>query len=293
MAAWGSTGKCLNANCSKSVPYEVGPDGRDGNQPRGTRVVGNLVREIGIWQKQSSMWFQAVTAQTTLSQNVHFNGPRAGVNFNDGFGGGDVMEGNLLANCVRESGDHGPFNSWDREPFITDIGMHRTPSKANVTGDLPGHEPASGPSVLPQFRQIRHNFVFDVYSSQEAIDNDDGSSYYLTHDNYFVYASAGLKSDFGGQWNHHYNNVYAYVGSCFGMGNNLAFYNNICQTKSSDYSSTCGTPDTMTVRNNSVHSPKGVTICSGDDGTTSSGYLNDDALTEAGTQALHPFPKAL
>ena len=55
----------------------------------------------------ASRMLQATTAQTSLLYNVHFNGPRAGVNFNDGFGGGDVMEGNLLANCVRESGDHG------------------------------------------------------------------------------------------------------------------------------------------------------------------------------------------
>jgi hypothetical protein len=27
-------------------------------------------------------------------------------------GGGDIIEGNLLTNCVRESGDHGPWNSW-------------------------------------------------------------------------------------------------------------------------------------------------------------------------------------
>ena len=46
----------------------------------GGQVVGNLVREIGLWQKQSSMWFQAVTAQTHLAGNVHFNGPRAGLN---------------------------------------------------------------------------------------------------------------------------------------------------------------------------------------------------------------------
>ena len=86
----------------------MGPDGRGGEQPRGTLVSRNLVREIGIWQKQSSFYFQAVAAQTTLRGNVHFNGPRAGINLNDGFGGGDVLEGNLIANCVRESGDHGP-----------------------------------------------------------------------------------------------------------------------------------------------------------------------------------------
>jgi len=110
-ASWGVTGTCLNANCSRALKYKVGPDGRAGEQPRFTNVTGNLVREIGIYQKQSSFWFQALTAQSLLHGNVHFNGPRAGINFNDGFGGGDVIERNLLANCVRESGDHGPFNS--------------------------------------------------------------------------------------------------------------------------------------------------------------------------------------
>ena len=35
---------------------------------------------------------------------------RAGINFNDGFGGGDVIERNLVFSTCRESGDHGPFN---------------------------------------------------------------------------------------------------------------------------------------------------------------------------------------
>jgi hypothetical protein len=31
------------------------------------------------------------------------------------------------------------------------------------------------------------------YNSQEAIDNDDGSSFYHTHHNYFVYGDGGSK----------------------------------------------------------------------------------------------------
>ena len=37
----------------------------------------------------------------------------AGVNFNDGFGSGNLLKNNLIFNIVRETGDHGPFNSWD------------------------------------------------------------------------------------------------------------------------------------------------------------------------------------
>lgn len=77
-----------------------------------------------------------------LYQNVCYNGPRAGININDGFGGGNVFEGNLVFNMVRleclavasrpfiplvvqvrETGDHGPLNSWDRQPYLTFSGV--------------------------------------------------------------------------------------------------------------------------------------------------------------------------
>eukprot|EP01047_Picozoa_sp_COSAG01_P020345 COSAG01_NODE_1156_length_11478_cov_3.862642_9_plen_103_part_00 len=40
---------------------------------------------------------------------MFFNGPRAGINANDGFGGGDEIGHNLVFSSCRESGDHGPF----------------------------------------------------------------------------------------------------------------------------------------------------------------------------------------
>jgi len=247
MTAWGFTSECLNKNCTKKTPYKMGPDGRGKEQPRFTTVSENIVREIGIWQKQSSFWFQAVTAQTHLVANIHFNGPRAGMNFNDGFGGGDLIEKNLVFNCVRESGDHGPWNSWDRVPYITNI----------RTGQ---------PSIRPQWREIRNNFILSVYASQEAIDTDDGSSYYHTHDNFFAYASNGLKSDFGGQYNHHTNNVYAYVAGCYMVGNNDWFLDNTCvvTSEAEGFLSDCKAPSTMRVGNNTLYNKEGkfsVKIC--------------------------------
>ena len=47
--------------------------------------------------------FQAQTQGTTLAKNICFNGPRAGFNFNDGMGGGDVLAQNLVFNMVRET----------------------------------------------------------------------------------------------------------------------------------------------------------------------------------------------
>merc|ERR1712224_993960 len=86
----------------------------------------------------------------------------------------------------------GPLNSWDRQPYLTTV-AHGTPSMDMA------------------WRKIHNNFFIDNYSPQEDVDNDDGSRYYHTYDNFFVYGQNGLKSDFGGHDNHHTNNIYAYV----------------------------------------------------------------------------------
>ena len=162
MAAWGYTDMI---------------DGTGGQQPRGTTVKNNFIHELGHYEKQSSCWFQARAALTTLEGNICFNGPRAGVNFNDGFGGGNLMFKNVLFNLCRESSDHAPFNSWDRLPFFTRIG--------NSSG-----------SVIPAFNEFHHNLVLGHYGSSMCFDNDDGSAYYHHHDNYLVYG--GHKSNFYG-----------------------------------------------------------------------------------------------
>lgn len=41
-----------------------------------------------------------------MEGNIFFNGPRSGININDGFGGGNVFQFNLLFNWVRETSDH-------------------------------------------------------------------------------------------------------------------------------------------------------------------------------------------
>ena len=108
---------------------------------------------------------------------VCFNVPRACINFNDGFGGGSVVSNNLLFNSVRETDDHGPFNSWDRQPFLS------------------RHTAASAPTLIPRQNFIHHNFIITNYHAVWPIDHDDGSCWYTDHDNYLVYG--GYKSYMG------------------------------------------------------------------------------------------------
>ena len=78
-------------------------DGTSGEQPRGTLIENNFCHELGHFEKQSSCWFQAKTALTVLKNNIMFNGPRALINFNDGFGGGNVIDSNLMFNASDNS----------------------------------------------------------------------------------------------------------------------------------------------------------------------------------------------
>lgn len=176
MAAWGYTNE---------------QDGTDGQQPRSTLVARNYVREIGIIQKQSSMWFQAKSCQNTIVDNVVFNGPRAAINLNDGFGGANVISNNLIFNQCRESGDHGPINSWDRQPFITDVAY-------------------GTPSYDAGFTSVDHNFIIANYGSSQGFDTDDGSSWYDIHHN-FMFDADGWKDDYGGHDSRFTDNI-VYVG---------------------------------------------------------------------------------
>jgi len=253
IVSWGYTNETENTGFPYYTPNtnypEGGVDGTDGNHPRYTRIMRNTAREVGLYEKQSSFYMQAKTAESTIQGNVFFNGPRAGINFNDGFGGADDLSHNLVFSTCRESGDHGPFNSWDRQPYLTTV----------RTGE---------PSVFPQWREIHHNFFIDNYSPQEGVDNDDGSAYYHTHDNFMVYGGNGMKSDFGGHDNHHFGNIYAYAGHSVSVtsdtleGHEDYFYGNKIVMTSTDLGrAQCADPKTQMHDNKYFAANGNLTLC--------------------------------
>jgi hypothetical protein len=187
IAAWGYT-----SGSDPNQPVGTGFNGTAGDFPRYTVVESNFIHHLGIHEKQSSCWFQAQTAQTTLRNNICFEIPRAGFNFNDGFGGGNNVYQNLLFNTCMESGDHGSINSWDRQPYLTTV----------ATGQ---------PSLIPAVNVLHHNFLVSNFDADGgAIDNDDGSSYYDEYANFGVYG--GFKAgNFEGHSKKHHGNINAYA----------------------------------------------------------------------------------
>ena len=110
-------------------------DGTDQQVPSLTEVIGNQASELGLYTKQAGFYYTAKSIAATVSRNVFFNIPRAGVNVNDGYvrqtlarlvdphlrlfrprvatllryAGGHVVDRNLAFNNVRETSDHGPL----------------------------------------------------------------------------------------------------------------------------------------------------------------------------------------
>jgi hypothetical protein len=81
-----------------------------GDFPYENHITGNHFHDIGVYGKQVSAFFQTLACRNTISGNVMYNGPRAAINFNEGFCGGNLIEKNLIFNMVRETNDHGAFN---------------------------------------------------------------------------------------------------------------------------------------------------------------------------------------
>ena len=84
----------------------------------------------------------------------------------------------------------GPMNSWDRMPFRTNI----------ASGGV-------GPATYAAAQtETTHSMIIANYGASQGFDNDDGSSYYDTHDNFF-YDASGFKMDFGGHDSFFHDNV--------------------------------------------------------------------------------------
>ena len=74
------------------------------------------------------------------------------------------MRNNLLFNLVRETTDHGPFNSWDRTPYVT-----------RVEGSVGA---AATTRVGPALSNITRNMIMCNWQCTWPIDHDDGSNAY-------------------------------------------------------------------------------------------------------------------
>jgi len=97
------------------IDREPGP--KTNNYPAECKLFDNLMFDLGLVEKQSAGVELSMCQSITVSHNSIYDVPRAGINVSEGTWGGHVIEYNDVFNTVKESGDHGSFNSWGRDRY--------------------------------------------------------------------------------------------------------------------------------------------------------------------------------
>lgn len=162
--------------------------------PSENLIANNLIHDCGVFGKQIAGVFLSTSEKNTISHNLIYNMPRAAICVNDGWGGGHVIEFNHIHNTVRETTDHGPFNSWGRGRFWCMEQSHGNASHASGYHDGDKNYPFSYPEADGYTSIIRNNLFREPHSANQlGIDLDDGSSHYHIYNNVCVGISIKLR----------------------------------------------------------------------------------------------------
>jgi len=149
------------------------PGPKTNNYPSECKVFDNLMFDLGLIEKQSAGVELSMCQSITVSHNTIYDVPRAGINVSEGTWGGHIIEYNDVFNTVKESGDHGSFNSWGRDRY-----WH--PDKKVLDSIVENnYELALADVVKPiviQNNRMRCDHGWDI-------DLDDGSSNYIIRNN--------------------------------------------------------------------------------------------------------------
>ncbi len=93
------------------------PGPKNNNYPAGCLVDDCLIYLTGRVEKQTAGVEIDLSQDITIRHCSIYDVPRAGINIGDGCWGGHVIEFCDIFDTVKETGDHGSFNSWGRDRF--------------------------------------------------------------------------------------------------------------------------------------------------------------------------------
>ncbi|MDR0386044.1 MAG: right-handed parallel beta-helix repeat-containing protein [Prevotellaceae bacterium] len=170
---------------SKDMDRAVGP--KTDNYPAYCRVHDNLIHEIGLYEKQITGIELSMCRAITVSHNSIYETPRAGINISEGTWGGHVIEYNDVFNTVRETGDHGSFNSWGRDRFWY---PNRAVMDSLLAADYAGLTVADAiETTVIRNNRFRCDRGWDI-------DLDDGSTNYHIYNNLCLNGGLKLREGF-------------------------------------------------------------------------------------------------
>ncbi len=157
------------------------PGPKTPNYPARCRVHDCLLTRNGRFEKQTAGVNICMAEEITVESCTIYDVPRAGINICDGAFGGHVIEHCDVFDTVKETGDHGSFNSWGRDRF-----WH---SNRGQTEEWRKVHPDMAKWDAHKTTYLRHNrWRCDLGWD---IDLDDGSSNYVIENNLCL--SGGIK----------------------------------------------------------------------------------------------------
>jgi hypothetical protein len=164
----------------KTVDKTPGP--LNNNYPAECLVDECLIHNTGQIEKQSAPVGIDISQDITVRHCSIYDCPRAGINIGDGCFGGQVIEFCDVFDTVKETGDHGSFNSWGRDRWwgLGDVDLNKI---VLTDPELPRLDIVK-PNILRNSRwRCDHGWDIDL---------DDGSSNYEITNNLCLHG--GLKN---------------------------------------------------------------------------------------------------
>jgi hypothetical protein len=171
----------------KDIDLTPGP--KTDNYPADCLVDDCLIHDIGIVEKQATGVQVSMAARITIRHCSIYDVGRAGINFSEGTFGGHIIEFCDVFDTVRETHDHGSFNSWGRDRF-----WHLRDAPEDKLAELAMLDCAKNTIRNSRWR-CDHGWDVDL---------DDGSSNYDIYNNLFLKSGLKLREGFR---RHVWNNI--------------------------------------------------------------------------------------
>jgi hypothetical protein len=170
----------------QDIDRTPGPKGED--YPAACSVEDCLIHRTGRVEKQTAPVEISTAQGISVRYCSIYDVPRAGINVGDGCWGGHLIEFCDVFDTVKETGDHGSFNSWGRDRYwgLKGVDLNRIADDPALR-DLPLLD-AVKPVVLRHNRwRCDHGWDIDL---------DDGSTNYRITNNLSLHGGIKLREGF-------------------------------------------------------------------------------------------------
>ncbi len=163
------------------------PGPKSDDYPADCLVEDCLIERSGRVEKQSSPVQISMSRGITIRHCSLYDVPRAGINISEGTWGGHVIEGCDVFDTVKETGDHGSFNSWGRDRYWGLEGTDLNEMTTQANNDLSRLDVVE-PVILRNNRwRCDHGWDIDL---------DDGSTNYQITNNLCLNGGIKLREGF-------------------------------------------------------------------------------------------------